>query len=83
MSDSRRLFLGAGAALGLVACSAGRLAPGSDAPSVRVDDTKTWLAETVTIDMHSHAGRVIVSRDPASVRGGRSRRSGRRCAKAA
>jgi len=30
------------------------------------DDASTWrTADTLTMDMHSHAGRVIVSRDPA------------------
>jgi membrane dipeptidase len=64
---ARRLFLGAGAALGLVACSAGRLDRSVDARShdERGDDPRDWLADTLTIDMHSHAGRVIVSRDPA------------------
>lgn len=78
----RRLFLAAGAALGLVACSAGRFAPytepaagqtgasngtATNDPNAATSEAaiKAWLAPLLTIDMHSHAGRVIISRDPA------------------
>ncbi|MGH8797228.1 MAG: membrane dipeptidase, partial [Caldimonas sp.] len=65
-AQGRRLFLGAGAALGLVACSAGRYAPYADSVQDHdaLNDAKALLAESVTIDVHSHAGRVILSRDP-------------------
>jgi membrane dipeptidase len=80
-SPGRRAFLASGAALGLAACAPGRFAAYTDsradslvAPSANsipnssalVDRTNAWRdAKTMTIDMHSHAGRVIVSRDPA------------------
>ncbi len=60
---SRRVFLAAGAALGLAACAPGRFANYTDgAPG----DAPAWAPApgTLTIDMHSHGGRVIVSRDP-------------------
>ncbi|CAJ0852234.1 hypothetical protein R20233_00018 [Ralstonia sp. LMG 32965] len=60
---SRRVFLAAGAAMGLAACAPGRFANYTDAPS---EASSMWAppAGTLTIDMHSHAGRVTVSRDP-------------------
>jgi len=73
-SPGRRAFLASGAALGLAACARGRFAAAykdsdadSDADSgAQVDRTNAWRdAKTMTIDMHSHAGRVIVSREPA------------------
>ena len=60
----RRLFLASGAAMGLVACSAGRFANYAAEPADDAD-TLRWMAAVPTIDIHSHAGRVIVSRDPA------------------
>lgn len=56
---NRRAFLASGTALGLAACAPGRFAS--------YTDTEQWKpsAGTLTIDMHSHAGRVIGSRDPA------------------
>lgn len=64
LMPSRRAFLALGAALGLAACATGRSAK-STAP--RDTGSAPWRASegVVTIDMHSHAGRVIVSRDPA------------------
>jgi len=70
---SRRVFLASGAALGLAACAPGRFAgytegqadaAGNAQPA---DAPARWqpAANALTIDMHSHAGRVIVSRDPA------------------
>jgi len=68
-SPGRRAFLASGAALGLAACAPGRFAAYTDSrdnSSAQVDRTNAWRdATTMTIDMHSHAGRVIVSRDPA------------------
>ncbi|MEV8472788.1 membrane dipeptidase [Ralstonia sp. UNC404CL21Col] len=60
---SRRVFLAAGAAMGLAACAPGRFANYTDAPS---EASSMWAppAGTLTVDMHSHAGRVTVSRDP-------------------
>ncbi|SKC76408.1 Zn-dependent dipeptidase, dipeptidase homolog [Burkholderia sp. CF099] len=67
---SRRAFLASGTALGLAACMPGRFAGYTDArtdadPS-DIEQTR-WQASAgaLTIDMHSHAGHVIVSRDPA------------------
>lgn len=53
----RRVFLALGVAAGITACTSGRI--GSETP---------WRpsAGAVTIDMHSHAGRLAMSRDPAS-----------------
>jgi membrane dipeptidase len=67
---SRRAFLASGAALGLAACAPGRFAQytdAHDAPASESSAPTPWQASagTVTIDMHSHAGHVIVSRDPA------------------
>jgi membrane dipeptidase len=66
---SRRAFLASGAALGLAACAPGRFARYADAhdeAQPRDDEPARWQASAgaLTIDMHSHAGRVIVSRDP-------------------
>ncbi|WP_343547261.1 membrane dipeptidase [Ralstonia sp.] len=60
---SRRVFLAAGAAMGLAACAPARFANYTDAPS---EASSVWTppAGTLTIDMHSHAGRVTISRDP-------------------
>ena len=56
---TRRTFLASGAALGLAACAPGRFASYTEAPQ--------WQASpgALTIDMHSHTGQVIVSRNPA------------------
>ncbi|WP_342050554.1 MULTISPECIES: dipeptidase [unclassified Cupriavidus] len=58
----RRAFLALGAALGVVACAPGRSGGGAEG------DAPPWRASpgAVTIDMHSHAGRVTLSRDPAT-----------------
>lgn len=66
---SRRAFLASGAALGLAACAPGRFAAYTDSPGDPQSTTSAptqWQASAsaLTIDMHSHAGRVIVSRDP-------------------
>ncbi len=63
---SRRVFLASGAALGLAACAPGRFA-GYTEGQAGTDPAPAWTPPpgTLTIDMHSHAGRVIVSRDPA------------------
>lgn len=59
---SRRAFLASTAALGLAACARGRFAGYTDDQNA----AGSWRANgTLTMDMHSHAGRVIVSRDPA------------------
>lgn len=64
LRPNRRAFLALGAALGLAACAPGR-SGGQAAP--RQDESASWRASAgvMTIDMHSHAGRVTVSRDPA------------------
>lgn len=67
---SRRSFLVSGTALGLAACMPGRFAGYTDARAGTEagDDARPqWQASAgaLTIDMHSHAGHVIVSRDPA------------------
>ncbi|MFM0279080.1 membrane dipeptidase [Paraburkholderia sediminicola] len=77
---SRRAFLASGAALGLTACAPGRFAGYTEAHAETTQTTQTaqpaqsaqsetapvWQAPpgTLTIDMHSHGGRVIVSRNP-------------------
>ncbi|QGZ66415.1 dipeptidase [Paraburkholderia acidisoli] len=63
---TRRAFLAAGAALSLAACAPGRFAHYTEAEAAS-PDTPPWRAspDALTIDMHSHAGRVIVSRNPA------------------
>jgi membrane dipeptidase len=60
---TRRAFLASGTALGLAACMPGRFAAYTD----REPERARWQASSgaLTIDMHSHAGHVIVSRDPA------------------
>jgi membrane dipeptidase len=65
-SINRRSFLASGAALGLAACAPGRFAGYRD-EAEKSGDAPQWQpsATTPSIDMHSHAGRVIVSRDPA------------------
>lgn len=60
---SRRVFLAAGAALGLAACAPGRFANYTEGDA-GADTTWTPPPSALTIDIHSHAGRVIVSRDP-------------------
>jgi membrane dipeptidase len=75
---SRRAFLASGAALGLTACAPGHFAGYTEAhdetaqaaqtaQSAQPETAPNWQAPpgTLTIDMHSHGGRVIVSRDPA------------------
>ncbi|PVX81341.1 dipeptidase [Paraburkholderia unamae] len=70
---SRRAFLASGAALGLAACAPGRFARYADtqdtqhASAASDSAPSAWQASTgaLTIDMHSHAGHVIVSRNPA------------------
>lgn len=64
LRPNRRAFLALGAALGLAACAAPRTA---EQPESRDNASAPWHASpgVVTIDMHSHAGRITVSRDPA------------------
>jgi membrane dipeptidase len=77
---SRRAFLASGAALGLTACAPGHFSGYTEAhdethdeahdkatQTVQPETTPKWQApaHTLTIDMHSHGGRVIVSRNPA------------------
>ncbi len=65
----RRLFLGAGAAFGLVACSTGPFTPYAEPVAAAPSEppaTTAWLAENLTIDIHSHAGRAILARQPAA-----------------
>jgi membrane dipeptidase len=77
-SASRRAFLASSAALGFAACAPGRFAGYTEKPDAQTPDVAqtpgtqtsdspaTWrTVDTLTMDMHSHAGRVIVSRDPA------------------
>jgi membrane dipeptidase len=63
-SQRRRLFMGAAAAATMVACSAGRFREYTD--SAQALPARVAAAPTpkkgVTIDVHSHAGRVILSR---------------------
>jgi membrane dipeptidase len=66
----RRLFLGAAASAGLVACSAGRFGEYKDvaAKTEATSAANPSVSSGVTIDIHSHAGRVILSaRDTSSV----------------
>jgi membrane dipeptidase len=66
----RRLFLGVATAAGLVACSAGRFRADADttAEVAAPRPATAPVSSGVTIDIHSHAGRVILSpRDTASV----------------
>jgi membrane dipeptidase len=62
---SRRAFLASTAAMGLAACAPGRFAAYTDkqdTPAI----SATWRPDgTLTMDMHSHAGRVTISRNPA------------------
>jgi membrane dipeptidase len=65
---SRRAFLATGAALSLAACAPGRFAGYTDAheqAGPRETEAAPWQASAgaLTIDMHSHAGHVIVSRN--------------------
>ncbi|MGM3277005.1 dipeptidase [Ralstonia sp. 24A2] len=60
---SRRVFLAAGAALGLAACAPGRFANYTEGEA-GADTAWTPPPGALTIDIHSHAGRVTVSRDP-------------------
>jgi membrane dipeptidase len=75
-SPSRRVFLASGlasgAALGLAACAPGRFAGYTEnaaASDTRVtaSDTPAWQPPpgTLTIDIHSHGGRVTISRNPS------------------
>lgn len=63
---SRRVFLAAGAALGLAACAPGRFANYTEAQAGVSTEAMAWAPPpgTLTIDIHSHTGRVTVSRDP-------------------
>ncbi len=68
---SRRAFLASGAALSLAACAPGRFAGYTDShepdpAEPRDSEPEQWQAAAgaLTIDMHSHAGHVIVSRNP-------------------
>jgi membrane dipeptidase len=62
---TRRAFLASTAALSLVACARGRFAGYTDNPDARTT-AQSWRANNMlTMDMHSHAGRVSISRDPA------------------
>jgi membrane dipeptidase len=66
----RRLFLGVAAAAGLVACSAGRFREYTEPPAEAgaSPPAPAPVSSGLTIDAHSHAGRVILSsRDTASV----------------
>ncbi|WP_233838046.1 dipeptidase [Paraburkholderia sp. ZP32-5] len=68
---SRRSFLASSAAFGLAACAPGRFAGYTDAHDAhddaqpRDDEPAQWQASagSLTIDMHSHAGHVTVSRN--------------------
>lgn len=60
---SRRVFLAAGAALGLAACAPGRFANYTEGEA-GADTAWTPTPGALAIDIHSHAGRVTVSRDP-------------------
>ncbi|WP_084209973.1 dipeptidase [Ralstonia sp. A12] len=60
---SRRVFLAAGAALGLAACAPGHFANYTEGDA-GADTAWTPPPGALTIDIHSHAGRVTVSRDP-------------------
>jgi membrane dipeptidase len=72
---SRRVLLACGAALGLAACTAGRFGgytqarepSAASSASTMPAATASWTRtpNALTIDMHSHGGRVIMSRDPA------------------
>jgi membrane dipeptidase len=72
--SSRRAFLSYGVALSLAACAPGRFGgyrearvPADSSGTQGIGDVSHWRpsAASLTIDMHSHGGRVIVSRDPA------------------
>lgn len=69
-SRRRRLFMGTAAAAGLVACSAGPFRGYIDAePGVPRRSAGAPPANAaVTIDVHSHAGRVILSRQESAAR---------------
>jgi membrane dipeptidase len=57
---SRRDFLASAAVLGLAACAAPATPPVQDTrPGEAAVKTPEWLAQRTTIDIHSHAGRVI------------------------
>jgi len=69
---SRRAFLASGAAFGLAACAPGRFAGYTDAndnahgaAQLHDDQPAQWQASAgaLTVDMHTHTGHVIVSRD--------------------
>jgi membrane dipeptidase len=68
---SRRAFLASGTALGLAACAPGRFAAYTDkdggASQPADSEPAQWQAsaDALTIDMHSHAGHVLVSRNPS------------------
>ena len=62
---SRRAFLASTAALGLVACARGRFAGYTDNPDAQATAQSWRSTGALTMDMHSHAGRVTISRDPS------------------
>ena len=62
---SRRAFLASTAALSLVACARGRFSGYTDNPDARAAAQSWRSSDTLTMDMHSHAGRVTISHDPA------------------
>jgi membrane dipeptidase len=67
-SPRRRLFLGAAAALGMAGCSAGRFGAYTESAEAVPHTAGLPGKDSVTIDIHSHAGRVILARqDSASV----------------
>ena len=64
---TRRAMLAAGAAIGLSGFAAGPAhgATGDDGPSAAA---RRIVAETLTVDLHSHAGRVLPGRHPSRPR---------------
>jgi membrane dipeptidase len=68
---SRRGFLSFGAMAGLTACAGPQAAAYSENPDPEdpaaaqaLADTLAWMRDSVTIDMHSHAGRMSLGRRP-------------------
>ncbi|WP_260853978.1 membrane dipeptidase [Paraburkholderia sp. BCC1886] len=61
---TRRAFLASGAAFGLAACAPGRFGNYTESTETSLP---AWQSTpgSITLDMHSHAGRVIVSRNPS------------------
>ena len=62
---SRRALLASTAALGLAACARGRFTGYTDNQDAQATVQSWRSSDTLTMDMHSHAGRVTISRDPA------------------